>query len=172
MILLENETYALEPVPQSATNNHLLYLLKDVQSQPFTCGVINEAASSTHSHEHFNPGQTLSSLLRVRRTATCTHICIANRCKVLLNKYHLCLLFQQRKRNLPQTSYVELVLVVDNLRVGANIYCFTCGFFRLIRNDALLLPCLNFQYNFKKQNETAVREEVVELGNLLDGVRI
>lgn len=28
------------------------------------------------------------------------------------------LLFQQRKRNLPQTSYVELVLVVDHLRVG------------------------------------------------------
>lgn len=42
----------------------------------------------------------------------------------------------------------------------------------LIRNDATLLPCLNLQYNFKKQNETAVREEVVELGNLLDGVRI
>lgn len=42
----------------------------------------------------------------------------------------------------------------------------------LIRNEASLLPCLNFQYNFKKQNETAVREEVVELANLLDGVRI
>lgn len=42
----------------------------------------------------------------------------------------------------------------------------------LIRNDASLLPCLNFQYNFKKQDETAVRQEVVELGNLLDGVRI
>ncbi|TNN03450.1 hypothetical protein fugu_000479 [Takifugu bimaculatus] len=107
VILLENETYALEPVPQSATNDHLLYLLKDVQSEPFACGVVNEAGS--HSHKHFNPGQTMTSLLR-------------------------------RKRNLPQTSYVELVLVVDNLR-----------------------------YNFKKQNETAVREEVVELGNLVDG---
>lgn len=32
-----------------------------------------------------------------------------------------CFLFQQRKRNLPQTSYVELVLVVDNLRVGVII---------------------------------------------------
>ncbi len=32
-----------------------------------------------------------------------------------------CLLFQQRKRNLPQTSYVELVLVVDNLRVSVHI---------------------------------------------------
>lgn len=31
-------------------------------------------------------------------------------------------------------------------------------------------PCVNFQYNFKKQNETAVREEAVEIANLLDGV--
>lgn len=42
----------------------------------------------------------------------------------------------------------------------------------LIRNYASLLPCLNFQYNFKKQNETAIRQEAVELANLLDGVRI
>lgn len=42
----------------------------------------------------------------------------------------------------------------------------------LIKNDASLLPCLDFQYNFKKKNETAVREEVVELANLLDGVSI
>lgn len=27
------------------------------------------------------------------------------------------------------------------------------------------------QYNFKKQNETAVREELVEMANLLDAVR-
>ncbi|CAG13324.1 unnamed protein product, partial [Tetraodon nigroviridis] len=109
VIILDNETYVLEPVPQSATNDHLLYLLRDVQSEPFTCGVDDEAAASGHGHEHFNAGQTMASLLR-------------------------------RKRNLPQTSYVELVLVVDNLR-----------------------------YNFKKQNETAVREETVELANLLDG---
>lgn len=32
-----------------------------------------------------------------------------------------CLLFQQRKRNLPQTRYVELVLVVDKLRVSQFI---------------------------------------------------
>ncbi|TNN83751.1 Disintegrin and metalloproteinase domain-containing protein 9 [Liparis tanakae] len=45
-----------------------------------------------------------------------------------------------RKRNLPQTSYVELVLVVDQLR-----------------------------YIHNKENETAVREEMVQLANLLDG---
>ncbi|KAL7372321.1 hypothetical protein ABVT39_014106 [Epinephelus coioides] len=108
VIILGNETYGLEPVPRSATNEHLLYLLKDSESGPVHCGVVSEAAS-TQSHEPFEPGQSLTSLLR-------------------------------RKRNLPQTSYVELALVVDNLR-----------------------------YNHKEQNETAVREEMVELANLLDG---
>ncbi|KAK6293914.1 hypothetical protein J4Q44_G00362400 [Coregonus suidteri] len=46
----------------------------------------------------------------------------------------------RRKRNLPQTRYVELVLVADFLR-----------------------------YTYKKKNETAVRQEMVELANLLDG---
>ncbi|KAF0025554.1 hypothetical protein F2P81_022435 [Scophthalmus maximus] len=108
VIVFGNETYGLEPLPRSATNEHILYLLKDVQSEPVTCGAVNEAAS-TQSHEAFDPGQSLTSLLR-------------------------------RKRTLPQTSYLELVLVVDNLR-----------------------------YNFKKKNETAIREEMVEMANLLDG---
>ncbi|KAG7228032.1 hypothetical protein INR49_005654 [Caranx melampygus] len=107
VIIFGNETYALEPVPQSATSDHILYLMKDIQSEPVTCGVVTEAGS-TQSHQPFEPGHSLTSLLR-------------------------------RKRNLPQTSYVELVLVADNLR-----------------------------YNYKKQNETAVREEVVEMANLLD----
>uniref|UniRef100_A0A8C2Z0U9 ADAM metallopeptidase domain 9b n=1 Tax=Cyclopterus lumpus TaxID=8103 RepID=A0A8C2Z0U9_CYCLU len=107
VILLGNETYGLEPVPQSATNDHLLYLLKDSEG-PVTCGVVDEA-SSTQSHEPFEPGNSLTSLLR-------------------------------RKRNLPQTSYVELVLVADHLR-----------------------------YIYKKQNESAVREEMVQMANLLDG---
>ncbi|KAM9336916.1 disintegrin and metalloproteinase domain-containing protein 9 [Symphorus nematophorus] len=109
VILLGSETYGLEPVPHSGTNEHLLYLLTDIQSDPVTCGVVSEAASPTPSHKPFEPAETLTSLLR-------------------------------RKRNLPQTSYVELVLVADNLR-----------------------------YNFKKQNVTAVREEMVEMANLLDG---
>ncbi|XP_073345808.1 disintegrin and metalloproteinase domain-containing protein 9 [Pagrus major] len=109
VIILGNETYGLDPVPQSSTNEHLLYLLKDVQSDPVTCGVVDEAASSTQSHEPFEPSQSLTSLLR-------------------------------RKRNLPQTRYVELVLVVDKLR-----------------------------YDFRSQNETAIREEVVDMANLLDG---
>lgn len=31
---------------------------------------------------------------------------------------------------------------------------------------------LNPQYKYKKENETAVQEEMVEMANLLDGVRV
>lgn len=65
MIVLGNETYGLEPVPQSATNEHLLYLLRDIQSDPVTCGVVGDAASSGPSHEPFEPSGSLTSLLRV-----------------------------------------------------------------------------------------------------------
>lgn len=74
VIVLGNETYGLEPVPQSATNEHLLYRLKDVQtSEAFTCGVVRET-SSTQSHSPFEPGQSLTSLLRVRMLITVTRI--------------------------------------------------------------------------------------------------
>ncbi|XP_058261645.1 disintegrin and metalloproteinase domain-containing protein 9-like [Hemibagrus wyckioides] len=48
-------------------------------------------------------------------------------------------MFLRKKRNLPQTRYVELVLVVDNLR-----------------------------FKLKKSNRVAVKDEVVQLANLLD----
>ncbi|RVE59736.1 hypothetical protein OJAV_G00191540 [Oryzias javanicus] len=108
VIVLENDTFGLEPVPKSSTNEHVLYHFKDTQFKTATCGVVNEAGSSP-SYEHFEPDQTLVSLLR-------------------------------RKRNLPETSYVELALVVDNSR-----------------------------YKYKNKNDTAVRDEMVELANLLDG---
>ncbi|XP_060795248.1 disintegrin and metalloproteinase domain-containing protein 9 [Neoarius graeffei] len=47
--------------------------------------------------------------------------------------------FLRKKRNLPQTRYVELVLVVDNLR-----------------------------FKISKGNRTAVKEEMVQIANLLD----
>ncbi|XP_017338798.1 disintegrin and metalloproteinase domain-containing protein 9 [Ictalurus punctatus] len=47
--------------------------------------------------------------------------------------------FLRKKRNLPQTRYVELALVVDNLR-----------------------------FVFMKSNRTAVRDEMVQIANLLD----
>ncbi|XP_053739324.1 disintegrin and metalloproteinase domain-containing protein 9 [Synchiropus splendidus] len=106
VIFFRNEGYGIEPMRQSDTNIHFLYRLEDVQSEAATCGVVHDSAES---HEPFNQGESLTSLLR-------------------------------RRRNLPQTSFVELVLVVDNLR-----------------------------YKYKKENEVAVREEMVEMANLLDG---
>lgn len=64
VILINYETYGLEPVPQSTTNEHILYLLKDIQTEPFVCGVANET-SSTESHSHFDPGHSVTELLRV-----------------------------------------------------------------------------------------------------------
>lgn len=78
MIVLGNETYGLDPVPQSSTNEHLLYLLKDIPSDPVTCGVVDEAASSTQSHEPFEPGQSLTSLLRVRMITAFAWICVCS----------------------------------------------------------------------------------------------
>lgn len=49
---------------------------------------------------------------------------------------------------------------------------FTVTGFSAFNLSCHLLLSLNLQYNFKKQNETAVREEMVEMANLLDGVRI
>lgn len=80
VIVLENETYIVEPVPQSASSQHLLYLLRDIQSDPVTCGVVDEDASSSHRQKHFEPSQTLTSFLRVRIIAalTQTHIYCMN----------------------------------------------------------------------------------------------
>lgn len=104
IILIGNNSYGLEPILHSKANEHLLFLLKDSQSEPFVCGLANETSSSEdHSHS-----ADMSMFLR-------------------------------KKRNLPQTKYVELALVVDNLR-----------------------------FVFKNQDKTAVRNEMVQLANLLD----
>lgn len=79
VIFFENKAFGLEPVPQSTTNDHLLYLLEDVQTEPITCGVVTEA-TSVPSHEPFEPGQSLTSLLRVKCSfVTSTYICSVKR---------------------------------------------------------------------------------------------
>ncbi|KAK7122943.1 hypothetical protein R3I94_019909 [Phoxinus phoxinus] len=104
VILIGNEGYGLEPILHSKANEHLLFLLKDSQSEPFVCGLANEMSPS-EDHSHY---ADMSMFLR-------------------------------KKRNLPQTKYVELVLVVDNQR-----------------------------YVNKNRDKTAVRDEMVQLANLLD----
>ncbi|XP_051530433.1 disintegrin and metalloproteinase domain-containing protein 9 [Myxocyprinus asiaticus] len=104
VILIGNESYGLEPILRSEAKKHLLFLLKDSQSEPFVCGLANETSPAEDQSHHAD----LSMFLR-------------------------------KKRNLPQTKYVELAIVVDNQR-----------------------------FNFMKGNTTAVREEMVQLANLLD----
>lgn len=43
--------------------------------------------------------------------------------------------------------------------------------FKIVSYGCAILSYFILQYNFKKQNETAVRDEMVEMANLLDGVR-
>ncbi|XP_077062075.1 disintegrin and metalloproteinase domain-containing protein 9 [Siphateles boraxobius] len=104
VILIGNEGYGLEPILHSKANEHLLFLLKDSQSEPFVCGLAKETSPS-EDHSHY---ADMSMFLR-------------------------------KKRNLPQTKYVELVLVVDNQR-----------------------------FVYKNNSKTAVRDEMVQLVNLLD----
>ncbi|XP_076844124.1 disintegrin and metalloproteinase domain-containing protein 9 [Brachyhypopomus gauderio] len=106
VIFLGNESYAIEPALNSLTNEHILFPLKHVQSDPFVCGLANDIP---HSHDGTHKdGLSMITFLR-------------------------------RKRNLPQTRYVEFVLVVDNQR-----------------------------FLLKKSNATAVKVEMVQLANLLD----
>lgn len=63
VILIGNEGYGLEPVLHSKANKHLLFLLKDGQSEPFVCGLANET-SPTEDHSHY---ADMSMFLRVRK---------------------------------------------------------------------------------------------------------
>lgn len=111
VIMFEDKTFGLEPLPGWPSNKHVLYDLKDVHSGASTCGVSDneESEVSSQNKTNFEVEHTLTSLVR-------------------------------KKRNLATTSYVELALIVDHLR-----------------------------YIYKQQNETAVREEMVEVANLVDG---
>ncbi|XP_066521908.1 disintegrin and metalloproteinase domain-containing protein 9 [Hoplias malabaricus] len=104
VIFLGNKSYALEPIVQSTSNEHLLFPLEDSQSEPFVCGV-------TNAHGKHGPHDVALSMTS----------------------------FLRRRRNLPLTRYVELVLVVDNQR-----------------------------FILMKKNTTAVRNEMVQLANMLD----
>ena len=65
VIVLLNESFGLEPVPHSTSNEHHLYPLGDVASGDGVCGVANETPAPGRPSP-FDPGHTLTSLLRVR----------------------------------------------------------------------------------------------------------
>uniref|UniRef100_A0A3B3BT49 ADAM metallopeptidase domain 9a n=1 Tax=Oryzias melastigma TaxID=30732 RepID=A0A3B3BT49_ORYME len=106
---LTTDSYGIEPL-DSAPDQHLLYLLRDVTSQPQGCG--------THQHEPSNAtGHVQSEPVEVHHGE------------------------HRRRAVLHKTHYVELLLVVDNDR-----------------------------YNYMNQNQTAVREEMVQLANFVDSI--
>ncbi|XP_056448152.1 disintegrin and metalloproteinase domain-containing protein 9 isoform X1 [Gadus chalcogrammus] len=111
---LSNDSFGMEPL-DSDPQQHIVYRLQDVTSQPMGCGTPHiKHGDATHAQygseeSHRNMGHHK----RVRRA-------------VLL-----------------QTHYVELFLVVDNER-----------------------------YNYMYRNETAVREQMVELANYIDSMYV
>ncbi|XP_054586328.2 disintegrin and metalloproteinase domain-containing protein 9 isoform X2 [Nothobranchius furzeri] len=110
---LGDESYGIEPL-DSAPEQHLVYRLQDVTSQPRGCG--------TPHHEHGNATERAQY-----------------KPEEIPHRQH----GRVRRAVLHKTHYVELLLVVDNDR-----------------------------YNHMNRNETAVREEMVHLANLIDGIYI
>lgn len=68
VILFGNESYGLEPAPQSTDNEHRLFHLKHSHPEPIVCGVTGEA-SHTESHSSFDPTLSMTALLRVSTLA-------------------------------------------------------------------------------------------------------
>nr|XP_015202031.1 PREDICTED: disintegrin and metalloproteinase domain-containing protein 9-like [Lepisosteus oculatus] len=117
IILMGQKTYGLEPVIRSSANEHLLFLLEHSQKDPFVCGVTNEMPpfeinTESHSQHYQGHTDTVESMTRMFR----------------------------KKRNLPQTRYVELILVADKQ-----------------------------MYDDRNANETALQKDMVQMANLLDG---
>uniref|UniRef100_W5NE88 ADAM metallopeptidase domain 9a n=1 Tax=Lepisosteus oculatus TaxID=7918 RepID=W5NE88_LEPOC len=109
-----NASYGIEPLQSSSSFQHLIYHLKDVRSEPLSCGVQHtEPPPSDIEHAQNLDPLSMTQLLRRKRAV------------------------------LPQTRYVELLLVVDNER-----------------------------FNHMNRNQTAVREEMVHLANYIDSMYI
>nr|XP_055023244.1 disintegrin and metalloproteinase domain-containing protein 9 isoform X1 [Misgurnus anguillicaudatus] len=116
------ESFGIEPLEDSSTDEHLVYRLEDVKTEPLTCGTPHfnnhddEATSRQHMDSHVHNitfGQAGSHLIRKKRDV------------------------------LHQTHYVELFLVVDNDR-----------------------------FNYKKGDQKAVREEMVQIANYVDSMYV
>ncbi|CAL1615455.1 unnamed protein product [Knipowitschia caucasica] len=115
MLHLHNDSFGIEPLnPEPHSEQHLVYRLQDVTSQPRGCG-------SDH-HHHRNATEHAQS-----------------GAEEIPHRPHT----RMRRAVLHQTHYVELLLVVDNER-----------------------------FNFMNRNDTAVREEMVTLANLIDSIYV
>ncbi|XP_017162039.1 disintegrin and metalloproteinase domain-containing protein 9 [Poecilia reticulata] len=108
---LTNDSYGIEPLG-SAPEQHLLYRLQDVTSQPRGCGTPHYRHDDATEHAQSDPEE-----IQHRRRS------------------------RVKRAVLHKTHYVELLLVVDNDR-----------------------------FKHMNGNETAVREQMIHLANLIDGI--
>uniref|UniRef100_A0A3Q3AG43 Disintegrin and metalloproteinase domain-containing protein 9-like n=1 Tax=Kryptolebias marmoratus TaxID=37003 RepID=A0A3Q3AG43_KRYMA len=109
---LTHDSYGIEPL-DSAPEQHLVYRLQDVTSQPRDCGTPHQESDNATEHAQYEAEE-------------------------IHHRPHS----RMKRAVLHKTHYVELLLVVDNDR-----------------------------YNYMNRNETAVREEMVHLANIVDSVR-
>ncbi|XP_030343376.1 disintegrin and metalloproteinase domain-containing protein 9-like [Strigops habroptila] len=119
ILYIGGKWYGMEPLNTSSTFEHVFYQLEDMQDIPFQCGVLN---SSLHHEEMF-----------VKQPVKYTFVpnSTSSREKLL----------RKKRAVLPQKSYVELFVVVDNNR-----------------------------FLMKKSDLAAVQKETVELINYVDGM--
>ncbi|XP_037835063.1 disintegrin and metalloproteinase domain-containing protein 9, partial [Kryptolebias marmoratus] len=108
---LTHDSYGIEPL-DSAPEQHLVYRLQDVTSQPRDCGTPHQESDNATEHAQYEAEE-------------------------IHHRPHS----RMKRAVLHKTHYVELLLVVDNDR-----------------------------YNYMNRNETAVREEMVHLANIVDSI--
>uniref|UniRef100_A0A8C2KRR4 ADAM metallopeptidase domain 9 n=1 Tax=Cyprinus carpio TaxID=7962 RepID=A0A8C2KRR4_CYPCA len=122
VIHTEGTSFGIEPLEGSSSNEHLVYRLEDVKTEPLSCG-------TPHFHNHDDEASP--------RQPTDSHV---HNITFVQSGSHL---IRKKRAVLHQTHYVELLMVVDNER-----------------------------FKYKKGNQTAVREEVVQIANYVDSMYI
>ncbi|XP_067376234.1 disintegrin and metalloproteinase domain-containing protein 9 isoform X1 [Channa argus] len=137
---LTDDSYGIEPLA-SAPDQHLVYRLQDVTSQPRGCGTSHEEHDHTNAtgHAQYEPEQIHH---RLHNRVSSLSLCGLNPLYSFLQSRGDFML-QMKRAILHKTHYVELFLVVDNER-----------------------------YIYNKRNETAVREEMVQLANFIDSIYV
>uniref|UniRef100_A0A8C1ZH12 ADAM metallopeptidase domain 9 n=1 Tax=Cyprinus carpio TaxID=7962 RepID=A0A8C1ZH12_CYPCA len=120
VIHTEGTSFGIEPLEGSTSDEHLVYRLEDVKTEPLSCG-------TPHFHNHDDETSP--------RQPTDRHV---HNITFGQAGSHL---IRKKRAVLHQTHYVELLLVVDHER-----------------------------FNYKKKNQTAVREEMVQIANYVDSM--
>ncbi|KFW97205.1 Disintegrin and metalloproteinase domain-containing protein 9, partial [Phalacrocorax carbo] len=119
ILYIGGKWYGMEPLNTSSTFEHVFYRLEDMQDMPFQCGLLN---GSLH-HEKIFVKQSVKYAFLSNSTSSSEK------------------LLRKKRAVLPQKSYVELFVVVDNNR-----------------------------FLLKKSDPAAVQKETVELINYVDGM--